>query len=95
MTKKLVKIKSIIEQWSKRNLNLIGKLCIIKTLLISQLSHLFISLPNPPENTLISLLKCILFNFLWNSKVEKIKRNVLYQKHEYGGVEMIDIEKYI
>ena len=92
--KKLVKIKSIIEQWSKRNLTLIGKLCIIKTLLISQLNHLFISLPNPPENTLKSL-KCILFNFLWNSKVEKIKRNVLYQKHEYGGVEMIDIEKYI
>ena len=34
--KKLVKIKSIIKQWSKRSLTPLGRLSIIKTLLISQ-----------------------------------------------------------
>ena len=45
--KKLVKIKSLISQWSKRRLTPMGRLTVIKTILISQLNHLFISIPNP------------------------------------------------
>ena len=47
--KKLVKIKFIIKQWSKRSLTALGRLSIIKTLLISQINHLFIALPNPND----------------------------------------------
>jgi hypothetical protein len=50
--KKLVKIKHIISQWDKRHLTPIGRITLIKFLLISQLNHLFISLPSP-SNTFI------------------------------------------
>ena len=43
--KKLVKIKSIKNMWKKRKITPIGKVCIVKTLLILKLNHLFISLP--------------------------------------------------
>lgn len=61
--KNLVKIKLTVEQWKKRNLTPIGKVTLIKSLFISQLNHLFISLPTP-EISFLKSLNNILFNFL-------------------------------
>ncbi|XP_078335420.1 uncharacterized protein LOC144626204 [Crassostrea virginica] len=63
------KIKNIINQWTKRHTTPIGRISLIKSLLISQMNHLFISLPTPP-NKFINDLNNILYNFLWKSKVE-------------------------
>lgn len=84
--KKLVKIKNTIKYWEKRIITPLGKNTLIKYLLISQLNHLFISLPTPSSNFL-KQLKEILFNFLWNSKVDKIKRKQITQDYEMGGTE--------
>lgn len=84
--KKLVKIKNTIKYWEKRIITPLGKITLIKSLLISQLNHLFISLPTPSSNFL-KQLKEILFNFLWNSKVDKIKRKQITQDYEMGGTE--------
>ena len=92
--KKLVKIKSLIAQWSKRRLTPIGRLTIIKTLLVSQLNHLFISLPNP-DARMLRELNDILYTFLWGSKVDKIKRNVITQPFDVGGLNMPNILNYI
>ena len=92
--KKLVKIKGIIEQWKRRNLTPIGKITLIKSLIVSQLNHLFITLPNPNEKT-IKQLNDILFNFIWNSKIDKIKRKVITQNYTCGGLKMIDLDQYI
>ena len=73
--KKLVKIKNIINHWKKR---LLGRISIIKSLLISQLNHLFISLPMPSVNYLKNLIE-ILFHYLWNIKVDRIKRKQITQ----------------
>ena len=49
----LLKIKKILNHWSKRKLTLLGRITIIKSLAVSKFVHLFISLPAPP-NGLIS-----------------------------------------
>ena len=92
--KKLVKIKSIIKQWSNRSFTPLGRLSIIKTLLISQLNHLFIALPNPNDK-FIQELNQTLFNFLWNSKIDRVKRDVITQDYDKGGIKMIDLRSYI
>lgn len=92
--KKLVKIKNTIKYWEKRIITPLGKITLIKSLLISQLNHLFISLPTPSSNFL-KQLKEIRFNFLWNSKVDKIKRKQITQDYEMGGLKMVDIDNYI
>ena len=51
----LLKIKKILNHWSKRKLTLLGRITIIKSLAVSKFVHLFISLPAPP-NGLISEL---------------------------------------
>ena len=71
-----------------------GRLTVIKTLLISQLNHLFISIPNPSTQFLREL-NDVLYTFLWNSNVDKVKRNVVTQNYENGGLKMINIQNYI
>ena len=44
---------------------------------------------------IINEINKILYNFLWNNKNEKIKRNTLIGSKFCGGIDMIDISSYI
>ena len=68
----LAKIENLIKTWSKRKLTLPGKITIIKSLALSKLTHLLISLPNPPDNLLKSLDK-LFYKFIWNSGPDAIE----------------------
>ena len=87
-------IAALIAQWKRRQLTLIGKVTIIKTLLIPKLVHLFMVLPNPP-NVILKRLNKMIYTFFWNSKAEKVKRTKLALKYEEDGVNMIDIIAFI
>ena len=55
--------KNIIQSWSKRSLTLFGKVTIIKSLIVPQLTHLLSVLPNPGQNYLTDI-DSLIFNFL-------------------------------
>jgi hypothetical protein len=67
---KKVKIKNIIQSWSKRSLTLFGKVTIIKSLIVPQLTYLLSVLPNPGQNYLKDI-DSLIFNFLWDNKRQK------------------------
>ena len=90
---KLVRIKHIIASWNKRSLSLSGKVVIIKTLLLPILTHVFTSLPRPP-NEFMSKLRSLFFQFIWNGKVDRVKRS-MYKQYQYGGMNMVDIDMYV
>ena len=92
--KKLVKIKNIVKSWRRRILTPLGKITVIKTLLTSQLNHLFMSIPNPNE-LFIKKLNTLLFKYIWDEKPDKIKRDILYQPYDKGGLNMIDIKNFM
>ena len=93
-TERLKKMENTIKQWKKRKITPIGKIAVVKSLLISQFNHLFLSLPNPKESTLLQLKRCI-FNFIWDDKRDKVKRETLCKNYEEGGLNMLDIDAYI
>ena len=68
------KILEIIKTWQKRDLTLYGKLTIIKSLIIPQLTYALTILPSPGELFLNDIEKIIL-NFFWDDKPAKIKKN--------------------
>ena len=80
--------------WSKRNLSISGKLCVIKTFLISQFVHVMQPLMLPTH--VLNKLNTMLFRFLWKKKFsntrafEKVKRIVLCNEKSKGGLDMID-----
>ena len=74
-------------------MTLIGRITIIKSLALAKLIHLFLVLPNPPEE-LVKHLEKIFHIFLWNSGQDRIKRRVII-KEVTGELRMININTFI
>ena len=83
-----------LKQWSKRTLTPFGRITVLKTLIISELNHLFIALPNPTAE-IINTLQKKFFNFIWQSRTDRVKRDVLVQNYDKGGLKMINLRHYI
>ena len=90
---KINKIKNITKVWKRRYLTPLGKITVIKTLLLPILNHLFISLPNP-DDTKIKCINSIFYEFLWNGPA-KIKQNVIVKEYIEGGLKMINLNAFI
>lgn len=90
----LPKILSLIQQWNRRILTPVGRVTVAKTLILPKLNHLFISLPTPNEAFLSSLNRAI-FKFLWKSKVDKVKRQIVTQDYTKGGLRMLDVYNFV
>ena len=91
---KVCQMKSERAQWMNRNISLPGKVTIIKSLLVSKISYLFLTIPNPNEEVLKELNKTF-YSFLWHGKGEKIKRNTLIKDPVNGGIGMLDVISYM
>ena len=57
---KLLEVKKLIKHWEKRNISVLGKITVVKSILLSKFTHLFISLPKP-SNDFMNILEKILF----------------------------------
>ena len=91
---KLETIKRTLHKWKKRQLTPFGKITVIKTLALPQLTYLFMNLPDPPLHFLKDVEKSI-FEFLWNNKPSKIKRSIVCRSYREGGMQMVDIFSYL
>ena len=81
---KIESVKRTLNTWIHRNLTILGKITIIKTLALSQLVNLFTVLPNPPQDKMKEL-ETLFFKFTWGNKRDKIKRTVMINTKENGG----------
>ena len=94
-THRIDHINSLIKQWSKRDLSILGKVVVIKTFLISQLTYVMQSV-GLPHNVLCKI-NTILYKFLWQKKqsnrkaFEKVKRKTMETDFEMGGIRMINM----
>ena len=89
------KINTLIKNWSRRDLTLHGKVVVIKTFLLSQITFIMQSIGIPLS--VLQKLNTILYKFLWqrthsNRKAfEKVKRKVMQLDYDLGGLKMIDL----
>ena len=95
-SERIMNLKRIITLWTRRNLSILGKIIIAKTFLISQFIYIMQSI-GLPDHVLTDINR-ILFSFIWKKKTsnrkafEKVKRKVLTQEYEKGGLKMIDMK---
>jgi exonuclease III len=92
--RKITSIKNLLKHWKRRNLTPMGRITVIKSLAISQIVHLFISLPNPSTD-IVNQLNCLFYEFLWKSPVHKVKKSIVTQGYEKGGLNMVNLENFI
>ena len=90
--KKIMSIENLLNQWRRRNLTPLGRLT-VKSLAISKIVHLFISLPTPPKDIIHKLNK-LFFEFVWKSSVARVKKKVVTQEYIDGGLKMVEIENF-
>ena len=78
--------------WQKRNLTILGKILITKTLIVPIFTFVG-SACIVPEKYLKEIEKSC-FKFVWDNKPDKVKRNSIIGPYEKGGLDMIDIRSY-
>ena len=93
INKKLTSMTNLINQWSKRDLTPLGRITVLKTLIISKIVHLLLALPSPSEK-LLRELNTMFYSFLWKGQPDKIKRCVSRQTFVDGGLAMTDINLF-
>ena len=79
--------------WSYRDLIHIVKVTVIKTLALPILVQYLTVLPNPPDSVLNDIQE-IFYIFLWNGKKDKIKRSVIINEYEEGGLTIPHIQSF-
>ena len=87
---KIDEVKRDIAKWNKRNLTPFGKITLIKALIMSKLTYLFINLPDPPVK-LLDEIDTILNRFLWGGKTNRIKKSTTFKNYQEGGLKMYNI----
>ena len=91
---KLIEMRKVLNAWSRRNLTPFGKITVIKSLVLSKITHLLLNLPDP-DDYFLKELNTLLFNFLWGVKTDKIKRSGVCQGYEVGGLKMDDVKSFV
>ena len=89
---KLRKVETIIQIWKQRNLSWKGRIVIIKSLILSQFTHLFSMLYTPPY--VLEKLKRLILNFLWNNKPPRVKYETMIANIKDGGLKLPDITSF-
>ena len=90
---KIEKIKKLIKSWKSRKLTMIGRIQVVNSLLIPQLTYLIKVLPIAKD--IVKRTEQLLYKFIWEDKREKVKRNTLIRKYEDGGLKVTDLTTHI
>ena len=92
MNKLLLEITQIIEKWKNVKLNLVEKVIVIKTYIISKIQYLqrVIEIPK----FYIDKLNKLIFTYLWDGQ-DKISRKTITNNLNRGGLGLTDIETSI
>ena len=88
---KLKEMENILNAWSRRNVTPFGKITVIKTLVLSKVTHLVMNLPDSDEKFL-QALNLLLYKFLLDGKYDTIKRSGVCQAHEADCLKMVDVK---
>ena len=85
---KMKEIKTQMTSWLKRSLTVLGRITVVKSLLVSKLNYLLLSLPKP-DPRIMKDMNSSFFKFIWYHKPDKISRTQMSQLYEEGGAKII------
>ena len=91
---KFLEIKKLYKIWLKRQITPLGRIAVLKSLVLSKITHLWLLLPNPPDNYIDELQKSVYY-FVWNKKRDKINRKTAATNLTAGGIGIPDVRRQI
>ena len=85
---KIKKLERQLHWWKARGLTLQGRILITKTIGLSKFSFLANILHIPKD--IISKVNQLIYKFIWKGKIDKVKRDIMIQSYENGGLKVDD-----
>ena len=86
-------MEKILHSWSCRNITPIGKVAILKSLVLSKITHLLQALPSPDNQTLKNIDK-MCTDFIWGKKRHEVSKQTLNKDIKDGGLKMIPMSEF-
>ena len=83
-----------IDRWKKRNLTLVGKITVLKSLILSKLVYP-LSIMKLPNDEFIDELEKKFLAFVWDDKKPKVSSNILVQPINKGGLNYPKLKYFI
>ena len=93
-TQKSLQKQCLLRIWMKRLITPLGRVEVLKSLVLPKLIHLWILLPNPPDEYINSLQK-LCQEFVWNKKPDKINRKTVHKSVQEGGRGLPHLKTFI
>ena len=91
---KLIEVKQLFKSWTRRQITPLGRVAVLKSLILSKLTYLWILLPNPPD-IFFQTLQGLCYTFVWNKKPDKISRKVVHNSIENGGLGLPELKTFV
>ena len=91
--RKMGEICALIRVWGSRNLTPYDKVSIIKSLLMSKITHMLLSLPSPSVICLKELYNTF-SSFIWSGKPPKWRKEILEGEIHHGGLILHNISLF-
>ena len=91
---KFSEIKALYKVWLKRQIMPLGRVAVLKSLILSKIVYLWILLPNPPDK-LVDALQKTMNEFVWNRKQDRISTKIAIKSIEKGGLGIPKLRDYV
>ena len=78
----VIQMKASLKLWRRRFLTPLGKIKVVKSLILPKIIHLLMALQDPELN-ILNNINGLFFDFLWNGK-SKIKKSVMVKQYCKG-----------
>ena len=91
---KVPESKKFVYNIAKEADNPLGRIAILKSLILSKRVHLWLLLPDPPD-TFIEDLQKMIFRFVWNRKRNRISRDTAVKHIADGGLGIPQIKSFM
>ena len=89
---KMEQIEKTMSPWIQRSLTPLGRVLLVKSILLAKFVHLFAVIENP-EKAFLARLESLIFKFIWGKK-DKIKRGIAKKQFMEGGIGAPDVESF-
>ena len=86
-------IQKLICLWNTRNLTPYGKIIIVKSVFISKITHILLSLPSPSCET-FNKLEELFKKFIWQEKGPKFRKEIMETQASLGGMKMTNLRVF-
>jgi hypothetical protein len=90
---KLKELKKLLALWGQRDLSIIGRITVFKSLAFSKIIYQCNNLA--VKDDFLKQVNQLAFQFIWGYKQDKVKRTAVIAKYEKGGLKMLDVTCFV